>query len=114
MTDHRRTENSSRPSVIEIAEGLGTRAARWCHGFMSEDKRHFVASRLDGLIHALELQAPTEEEPSPVPTANGFTGSLAEAQRHRAELESATPARVDEIAAGYPEIAKDWAEQQSA
>lgn len=80
---------------------------------MSEDKRHFVASRLDGLIHALELNAPTTDESSPVPTAEGFTGSLAEAQRHRAELESATPARVDEIAAGYPEIEKDWAGRQS-
>ncbi|RVW01862.1 hypothetical protein [Rhodococcus xishaensis] len=79
---------------------------------MSEDKRHFVASRLDGLIHTLELNAPTADEPSPVPTAHGFTGSLAEAQRHRAELESATPARIDEIAAGYPEIEKDWAQRQ--
>lgn len=80
---------------------------------MSEDKRHYVASRLDGIVHALELLAPTENEPSPVPTANGFTGSLAEAQRHRAELESASPARVDAIAAGYPEIARDWAEKQT-
>lgn len=80
---------------------------------MSEDKRHFVASRLDGIIHTLELHAPTADESSPVPTTGGFTGSLAEAQRHRAELESATPARLDEIAAGYPEIADGWARQQS-
>ncbi|CAM3248157.1 hypothetical protein RHDE110596_23560 [Prescottella defluvii] len=79
---------------------------------MSEDKRHFVANRLDGIIHTLELHAPTADEPSPVPTANGFTGSLAEAQRHRAELESANPERVDQIAAGYPEIATDWAQKQ--
>lgn len=80
---------------------------------MSEDKRHFVASRLDGLIHTLELHAPTADDPSPVPTAHGFTGALAEAQRHRAELESASPQRVDEIASGYPEIEKDWAQRQS-
>ncbi|MCL2533407.1 MAG: hypothetical protein FWE39_04490 [Nocardiaceae bacterium] len=79
---------------------------------MSEDKRHFVASRLDGIIHTLELNAPTADESSPVPTSGGFTGSLAEAQRHRAELETATPARVDEIASGYPEIQKDWAQHQ--
>ncbi|AUM19999.1 hypothetical protein D092_14645 [Rhodococcus ruber Chol-4] len=72
------------------------------------DKRRFVAQRLDEIIGALETSAPGPGEQSPVPTSGEFDGSLVAAQRHRAEIETASDERLDEIAAGYPEIAAAW------
>ncbi|MDV7242326.1 MULTISPECIES: hypothetical protein [Rhodococcus] len=69
---------------------------------MSEDKRTFVARRLDEVIHEWEADAP------PGSGTGQADGPLVTAQRHRAEVDTATDERVDEIAASYPDIAAAW------
>ncbi|AHK31343.1 hypothetical protein [Rhodococcus opacus] len=67
---------------------------------MTESKKEFVALRLDEVIHEWEADAPAG--------GSGSAGPLVTAQRHRAEIDSATDERVDEIADAYPEIAQAW------
>lgn len=72
---------------------------------MSQSKREFVALRLDEIVHELEAEAPVDD------TTEGTgepTGPLVSAQRHRAEIDTADDARIDEIAAEYPQIADAW------
>jgi hypothetical protein len=70
----------------------------------TDDKRRYVANRLDEILHTLENRAPGHGDPS----SGEFDGSLINAERHRAEIETASDERIDEIAAGYPEIAEGW------
>ena len=67
---------------------------------MSDSKKEFVALRLDEVIHEWEANAPAG--------GSGSEGPLVIAQRHRAEIDSASDDRVDEIAEAYPEIAQAW------
>lgn len=71
---------------------------------MAESKKQFVALRLDEVIHEWEADAPAGGSES-----GGSEGPLVTAQRHRAEIDTATDERVDEIADAYPEIAQAWA-----
>ncbi|MFC9556707.1 hypothetical protein ACFTWF_38455 [Rhodococcus sp. NPDC056960] len=71
---------------------------------MTESKKEFVARRLDEVIHEWEADAPAGD-----PGSEGSEGPLVTAQRYRAEIDTATDGRVDEIAAAYPEIAQAWA-----
>ncbi|WP_172652272.1 hypothetical protein [Rhodococcus opacus] len=70
---------------------------------MTESKKEFAALRLDEVIHEWEANAPAGGSGS-----GGSEGPLVTAQRHRAEIDSATDERVDEIADVYPEIAQAW------
>ncbi|MFC0453310.1 hypothetical protein [Rhodococcus jostii] len=75
---------------------------------MSESKKEFVALRLDEVIHEWEANAPAGGSGT-----EGAEGPLVTAQRHRAEIDTATDDRVDEIAAVYPEIAEAWASHEA-
>ncbi|MCZ4558912.1 MULTISPECIES: hypothetical protein [Rhodococcus] len=69
-------------------------------------KPEFVANRLDEIIHEYESDAPAGPGAG---APDGTTeGPLVIAQRRRAELDTATDERVDEIAAEYPSIAEAW------
>ncbi|MDF3311992.1 hypothetical protein P3H15_44260 [Rhodococcus sp. T2V] len=70
---------------------------------MAETKKEFVARRLDEVIHEREADAPGGG-----PGPEGSEGPLVTAQRHRAEVDTATDDRVDEIANAYPQIAQAW------
>ncbi|WP_041812276.1 hypothetical protein [Rhodococcus jostii] len=70
---------------------------------MAESKKEFVALRLDEVIHEWEADAPAGGSGSA-----GSESPLVTAQRHRAEMDTATDERVDEIAEAYPEIAQAW------
>jgi hypothetical protein len=75
-------------------------------GMTMSSKREFVANRLDEIIHEYETDAPAG---SVAGAPDGKTeGPLVLAQRRRAELDTATDERVDEIAAEYPAIAEAW------
>ncbi|NGP08642.1 hypothetical protein G6038_24840 [Rhodococcus sp. 14C212] len=80
----------------------------------NDDKRRSVAQRLDEIIGALETSAPGPGDRSPVPISGEFDGSLVAAQRHRAEIETASEKRLDEITAGYPEITAAWERRGSS
>ncbi|TQC42150.1 hypothetical protein EEB14_50455 [Rhodococcus sp. WS4] len=75
---------------------------------MSESKKEFVALRLDEVIHEREANAPAGGSGT-----EGAEGPLVTAQRHRAEIDTATDDRVDEVAAAYPEIAQAWASREA-
>ncbi|MFC7449880.1 hypothetical protein [Rhodococcus daqingensis] len=75
---------------------------------MSKDKREFVANRLDEIIHEYEADAPAGPGTGAGAPGARTEGPLVIAQRRRAELDTATDERVDEIAAEYPTIAEAW------
>lgn len=68
---------------------------------MTTSKRDFVAERLDEIIHEYEANAPAGAPGEP-------EGPLRVAQRHRAEIDTASDDRIDEIANEYPSIAEAW------
>ncbi|MDF3312430.1 hypothetical protein P3H15_46620 [Rhodococcus sp. T2V] len=70
---------------------------------MAETKKEFVARRLDEVIREWEADAPAGG-----PGSEGSEGPLVTAQRHRAEIDTATDTRIDEIADAYPQIAQAW------
>ncbi|MEE2034486.1 hypothetical protein [Rhodococcus chondri] len=72
---------------------------------MSEGKREFVALRLDEVIHEWEANAPADDATA---GSGKPEGPLVTAQRHRAEIDTASDERVDEIAAAYPQIIEAW------